>query len=86
MLKVNNNDLYYVSLKFYIDEEPLQLNDFLKQMTGKLDFARVCKIVEQNQCLMLVIDWLKFVQPQNNAVVNDVLNNLYLQAEDYVSL
>lgn len=35
---------------------------------------------------MLVIDWLKFVQPQNNAVVNDVLNNLYLEAQDFVSL
>lgn len=86
LLKVNNSDLYYTSLQFYIDEEPLYLNDFLKEMTQKLDFGRVCKIVQSNNCLMLVLDWLKFVQPQNNTVVNDVLNNLYLQAQDFVSL
>ena len=55
-------------------------------MSPRLDFGRVCRLVQQSGCLVLVTDWLKFVQPQNNAVVNDVLNNLYLQAQDFVSL
>ena len=63
LIKVNNSELYYTALQFYIDEEILNLNDFLKKMTGKLDFGKVVKVIEGNNCLMLVIDWLKFVQP-----------------------
>lgn len=46
LIQVNNSDLYYIALQFYIDEEPLHLNDFLKQMTVKLDFGKVCKIIQ----------------------------------------
>lgn len=60
-MKVNNQDLYYQALSFYLEEEPLRLNDFLKLMTPKIDFSKTCKIIKAANCLPLVIEWLKSI-------------------------
>lgn len=85
-MKVNNQDLYYQALGFYLEEEPLRLNDFLKLLTQKLDFGKTCKIIRNSNCLPLVVDWLRSIQPANVQAVNDELNQLYLKSEDFESL
>lgn len=86
LAKVTNSDLYYRAIGFYIEEEPLKLNDMLKQLTLKLDFSRVVQIVQRSGYLPLIIDWLKSVQNQNNQSVNDALNQVYLEIHDYEAL
>jgi clathrin heavy chain len=86
LAKVTNSDLYYKAISFYIEEEPLKLNDMLKQLTLKLDFSRVVQIVQRSGFLPLIIDWLKSVQNQNNQSVNDALNKIYLEIHDYEAL
>ena len=86
LTKVTNSDLFYKAILFYIEEEPLKLNDLLKQLTLKLDFSRVVQIVQRTGYLPLIIDWLKSVQNQNNQSVNDALNQIYLEIHDYDAL
>lgn len=86
LTKVTNSDLFYKAIIFYIEEEPLKLNDMLKQLTLKLDFSRVVQIVQRTGYLPLIIDWLKSVQNTNNQSVNDALNQIYLEIQDYEAL
>lgn len=84
--KVSNSDLIYKAILFYIEEEPMRLNDLLKLMTMKIDFSKVVQIIKRTGYLPLIVDWLKSVQSQNNQAVNDALNQIYLEMEDYESL
>lgn len=36
--------------------------------------------------LPIIVEWLQSVQGQNNQAVNDALNNLYLEIEDFEAL
>ena len=86
LLKVSNYDLIYRSISFYLEEEPMRLNDLLRQMTLKLDFSKVVQLIKRSGYLPLIVDWLKSVQNQNNQAVNDALNQIYMEMEDYESL
>ena len=86
LMKVSNSDLIYKAISFYIEEEPMKLNDLLKQMTLKVDFSKVVAQVKRTGYLPLIIEWLKSVQNQNNQSVNDALNQVYLEMEDYEAL
>jgi clathrin heavy chain len=86
LLKVANSDLIYRAISFYIDEEPMRLNELLRQMTLKLDFSKVVSIVKRSGFMPLIVDWLKTVQNQNNQAVNDALNEIYMEMEDYSAL
>lgn len=61
LLNVNNSDLVYKAIIFYIEEEPMRLNELLKQISLKLDFAKVCNVVKKSGYLALIVDWLKSV-------------------------
>jgi clathrin heavy chain len=84
--QVNNSDLLYKSIQFYLEEEPLRLNELLKSLTHKLDFARVVQTVKLSGHLPLIIEWLKGVQSQNVQSVNDALNRIYFEVQDYEAL
>lgn len=86
LLKVNNSDLIYSAISFYLEEEPMKLNELLKQIHTKLDFSKAVNIVKRAGYLPLIADWLKSVQIQNNQAVNDALNSIYLEVEDYEAL
>ena len=86
LLKAANSDIIYKAITFYIEEEPMKLNDLLKQITSKVDFSKVVSLVRRTGFLPLIIDWLKSVQNQNNQAVNDALNQIYLEIEDYEAL
>lgn len=86
LLKVNNSDLLYKAISFYLEEEPVRLNELLKQISPKLDYSKVCKLIKRTGNLPLIVEWLKSVQNTNNSAVNDSLNEIYLEMEDYESL
>jgi clathrin heavy chain len=40
IIKVTNHDIYYRSMIFYLEEEPMQLNDLLKLISDKIDLTK----------------------------------------------
>lgn len=40
IVKVSNYDLYYRSMIFYLEEEPMLLNDLLKLLAMKIDLTK----------------------------------------------
>ena len=43
--KVSNTDLYYKSVLFYLDEQPMLLNDLLKSLSTKIDLTKLISVV-----------------------------------------
>lgn len=43
--RVNNKDLYYRSMIFYLEEQPQQINDLLKVLANKVDLTRCVAVV-----------------------------------------
>jgi len=86
MQKVSNTELYYRALDFYLVEQPLQLNSLLNTVAQKVDHARVVQLVRKSGHLALILPYLKAVQQHNIAAVNEAINELYVEAEQYEEL
>lgn len=84
--KVGNTDIYYRAINFYLNEKPLLLNDLLLDLANQLDPTRVVNQIRAVDHLALIQKYLLHVQRENIAVVNDAVNNLYLQEENYKGL
>jgi len=83
---VSNTEIYYRSIDFYIAEHPLLLNDLLNDLVGSLDHSRVTQKIKQMGHLPLIEKYLHTVQRENLQTVNEAVNWLYLQQENYKSL
>ncbi|XP_051759546.1 clathrin heavy chain 1 isoform X1 [Ctenopharyngodon idella] len=84
--KVANVELYYKSLQFYLDYKPLLLNDLLSVLAPRLDHGRAVSYFSKVNQLRLVKPYLRSVQIHNNRAVNEALNNLLTEEEDYQGL
>lgn len=81
--KVSNNDLYYKSINFYLEEQPLQINELLKALVNKIDLVKCTSVIRKLGIVQLVEPFLKIVQQTNTKEVNEALNDLYFNSEDY---
>jgi len=81
-----NTEIYYRALDFYIREHPLLLSDLLLDMKDKLDHTRVVDRVKLTGHLPLIQKYLLHVQRDNLAAVNEAINALYLQEENFKGL
>lgn len=86
VVKVVNVELFYRSIDFYLDYSPENLVDLLSVLTPKLDHARVAKQVQDAGELPLIKKYLEAVQDANILQVNEALNSLYIEEEDFKSL
>uniref|UniRef100_A0A673AE97 Clathrin heavy chain n=1 Tax=Sphaeramia orbicularis TaxID=375764 RepID=A0A673AE97_9TELE len=84
--KVANVELYYKSLTFYLDYKPLLLNDLLTILSPRLDHSRAVTFFTKVNQLKLVKPYLRSVQNHNNKSVNEALNNLLTEEEDFQGL
>ena len=84
--KVSNADMYYRGIQFYLDEHPDLLNDLLSTLTPRLDHARVVDLMRKAGHLALVKPYLLAVQPADLTAVNDAINNLLIEEEDFEGL
>lgn len=84
--KVANIELYYKALQFYLDNKPLLINDLLVVLTPRLDHTRCVSFFARIKRLELVKPYLRSVQSNNNKSVNEALNEVLIQEEDYESL
>lgn len=84
--KVANIELYYKSIQFYLDYKPMQLNDLLTVLIPRMDHTRAVGLFGKLGQLQLVKPYLRQVQSHNNKAINDALNNLLIDEEDYQGL
>lgn len=84
--KVANIELYYRALQFYLDYKPLLLNDLLLVLTPRMDHTRAVGFFKKSGHIALVKPYLRAVQNNNNKAVNEALNNLLIEEEDYQGL
>lgn len=84
--KARNQEVYYKAIHFYLEQHPLLLDRLLAILTPNLDHARVVHQLRRAENLPLVLPYLKSVQKENLTVVNEALNELYIDDEDYESL
>jgi clathrin heavy chain len=83
-----NHELFYKSIQFYLDEQPAHVLDLLAHLTPKLDHERVAREVKSRDRdnLPLIKKYLENVQENDLTQVNEVLNQLYIDEEDYQTL
>jgi clathrin heavy chain len=84
--KVNNLDTTYKAVRFYLSEHPLLANDLLHVVSSKVDHTKVVSVAREMNLLALVKPYLTAVQSENVAAVNEALNELYIEEEDYDAL
>ena len=86
IIRVTNYDLYYRAIVFYLEEQPMQLNDLLKLLGKKVDLVKCVQVMKRTGYISLIEPFLKSVQFENVAAVNEALNEIYLEKQDYASL
>jgi clathrin heavy chain len=86
MQKVSNLDLYYRAITFYLEEQPMQISGLLQTLIPKIDHARAVQQLRKAGHLALILPYLKQVQNLNLAAVNEAINDVYVEAEDYENL
>jgi len=87
IVKVGNTDIYYKAIKFYMEEQPAdKLNQLLSALQSKIDNIRLVQIIRKANNLPLIKPYLKSVQSLNIAQVNEALNELFVEEEDYEAL
>jgi len=84
--KVSNHEIYYRAITFYLDENPMQVNALLNTIITKVDHARVVHQVRKMGHLPLIMPYMKAAQQHNIAAVNDAINELYVEGEQYEEL
>lgn len=76
-------ELYYKAIQFYLDYKPLLLNDLLLVLAPRMDHTRAVNFFTKVGHLQLVKAYLRSVQSLNNKAVNEALNSLLIDEEDY---
>lgn len=61
IIKVTNYDIFYRSMIFYLEEEPMLLNDLLKIIGTKVDLARCVQVMKKTGYIALIEPFLKSV-------------------------
>ena len=84
--KCKNVEIFYRALNFYLQEQPLLLTDLLQVMTARIDVNRVVKMFEKSDNTPLIKPFLLNVQAQNKRTVNNAINELLIEEEDYKTL
>jgi len=86
VVRVSNSEVFYRAISFYLQETPLKLSELLIELSPKLDHKRVVNMVDSYGHLPLIKQYLKHVQRDDIAVVNEALYQLYVEEERFQDL
>lgn len=86
IVKVTNLEILYRSLNFYSQEQPLLLTDLLQALTPRVDVNRVVRMFEKSDNIPMIKPFLLNVQSQNKGTVNNAINEILIEEEDYKTL
>ena len=81
--KARNQEVFYKSISYYCEQHPLLLVRLLQVLTPNLDHARVVHMSRKTDSLGLVMGYLKSVQKENLTAVNEAINEIYIEDEDF---
>mmetsp|Transcript_57864 Transcript_57864/g.165979 ORF Transcript_57864/g.165979 Transcript_57864/m.165979 type:complete len:362 (+) Transcript_57864:2-1087(+) len=84
--KVSNHEIYYRAITFYLEENPMQVNALLNTIMSKVDHARVVGQVKKTGHLPLMLPYLKAAQQHNIQAVNEAVNDIYVEGEQFEDL
>lgn len=84
--KASNVEIYYRALGFYLEEQPTLLTDLLQALAPRIDVNRVVRMFLKSDNIPLIKPFLLSVQSQNKREVNNALNDLLIEEEDYKTL
>ena len=85
LAKATNTEIFYKAIDFYLQQQPLMLNDLLAVIAQRVDHVRVISQLRKAQHIPLVKQYLLSTQPMNIKEVNDALYELYVLEEDHES-
>ncbi|TNY19085.1 hypothetical protein DMC30DRAFT_401377 [Rhodotorula diobovata] len=86
IVKVANIEIYYKALNFYLEQQPMLLNDLLTVLAPRIDHTRVVKMFQKADELPQIKHYLLAVQKHNLPAVNEAYNELLIEEEDHQSL
>lgn len=86
IIKVSNHDLYYKAFIFYLEEEPMLLVELMQLLASKIDLTKTVQVMKNSGHIALIQPFLKNVQQMNYNAVNEALNKIYLENEDFEGL
>jgi clathrin heavy chain len=84
--KMGNSDVCYTAIGFYLQHAPGKLHDFLTTVAKRIDSERVMTEVRRFAQLTFVRKFLESTQDRNVRRVNDALNSMYVEEEDFAAL
>jgi len=84
--KVANTEICYKGVQFYLSEHPLLVNDLMGALVNRVDHSRVVGLARKTNQLALIRAYLISIQEKNISAVNEALNELYVEEEDYEAL
>jgi clathrin heavy chain len=85
-VKTSGSDVHYRAIDFYLAEHPDLLVDLLSVLTSRLDHAKVVDMFSKRKMLPLIKEYLVTAQKSDVKEVNDALNNLLIEEEDFDAL
>eukprot|EP00124_Ichthyophonus_hoferi_P002666 Ihof_evm7s191 gene=Ihof_evmTU7s191 len=84
--KCANSEIVYKAMQFYIDYAPLLLNELLTSVVNKIDHIRTVNMFKKMNQLPLIRPYMQLVQQQNIKAINESLNTLLIEENDFTSL
>lgn len=84
--RVANLDVCYKAVQFYFNEHPSSVNDLLGVLISRVDHKQIVNSANKNGLLPLIKPYLLNAQQEDAKVVNQALNQLFIEEEDYQAL
>eukprot|EP01048_Picozoa_sp_COSAG05_P002188 COSAG05_NODE_84_length_20716_cov_100.586312_2_plen_1571_part_00 len=84
--KAANVENYYRAVDFYLEHQPMMLNELLLALISKVEHGRVVSHVTRTGHLALIKPYLLQVQTFNVTTVNDALNEMLMEEEAWEEL
>jgi len=88
MGKVRNGEIMYKAVNFYLTMHPMLFTRLMEVLEELVDHSRVVNQLRRTGDWALQIGqaYMKSVQKSNLSAINEALNELYIEDEDYESL
>ena len=84
--KGNNIEIAHKAIDFYLEYSPMELNDMLVFLTGRLDHIRVVNQIMRSDNLPLLKAYLANIQQLNVPQINDPINAMWIEEGNHAQL
>lgn len=84
LARVANTEIIYKGISWYLQYQPLLLNDLLAAVSARLDHSRVMKLLSSD--LPLIKPYLIANQKKNLRPINEALNSVFIEEENFEAL